>query len=244
VPGTCRFLRHLHSKGAIFCGAGVSEFPYFPLYPTDLLGDDKVILQNLTEFGAYVRLLCLAWQQTPPATIPSDDAMIARMLAVTPSVWAGLKPMVIQCWQLRGDRYYNKRLGAVFGELTASRHKRRVAGSLGGKQCYSNATAMLQHTGGGGGGGGGNGSTPEPYSSAFLSFWDAYPRKVGKSKAWATWRKTNPPLDRILPSLVWQIKSTQWCKEDGQFIPHPVTYLNQGRWEDEATKPIEQKSYI
>ena len=28
--------------------------------------------------------------------------------------------------------------------------------------------------------------------------------------------------------------SAQWRKDDGQFIPHPRTWLNQGRWKDEG----------
>jgi len=133
----------------------VSDFPYFPLYVSDLLGDDKVIIQDLTQFGAYMRLLCLAWQQKPPATIPSDDAVIAKMLGITISEWAGLKPTVIQCWQLRGDRYYNKRLRQVFDEMIEARRKRQSAGQLGGNQSSSNAKEVLKHSGGGSGDGSG-----------------------------------------------------------------------------------------
>ena len=28
-------------------------------------------------------------------------------------------------------------------------------------------------------------------------------------------------------------KSEQWKKDDGQFIPHPTTFLNGERWNDE-----------
>jgi DNA replication protein DnaC len=28
--------------------------------------------------------------------------------------------------------------------------------------------------------------------------------------------------------------STEWLKDGGQFIPHPATWLNGRRWEDEA----------
>jgi hypothetical protein len=27
--------------------------------------------------------------------------------------------------------------------------------------------------------------------------------------------------------------SAEWTKDGGQFIPHPATWLNQKRWEDE-----------
>ena len=32
-----------------------------------------------------------------------------------------------------------------------------------------------------------------------------------------------------------QKKSPQWTKDGGQFIPHPATWLNGKRWEDQVT---------
>lgn len=36
-----------------------------------------------------------------------------------------------------------------------------------------------------------------------------------------------------MQSLEVQVNSKQWTKDNGQFIPHPSTWLNQSRWEDE-----------
>lgn len=150
----------------------MSDFPYFPLYVSDLLGDDKVIVQDLTQFGAYMRLLCLAWQQKPPASIPSDDAVIAKMLGVPTSEWAGLKPTVIQCWQLRGNRYYNKRLKQVFDEMIDARRKRQTAGQLGGKQRSSNAREWIElsSSGNGDGSGGDSGDSELPSEQDFVAY--------------------------------------------------------------------------
>ena len=48
------------------------------------------------------------------------------------------------------------------------------------------------------------------------------------------------PLDRLLEALERQRGDPQWQKENGRFIPHPVTWLNQGRWEDEPVSPDPQ----
>ena len=69
-------------------------------------------------------------------------------------------------------------------------------------------------------------------SNGFVDFWKAYPRKTGKGAAMNAWKKNPPPLDKCLSTLNWQIKSDQWTKESGQYIPLPATWLNQGRWED------------
>lgn len=72
----------------------------------------------------------------------------------------------------------------------------------------------------------------------FIQFWNTYPKKVGRDKALESWNKTRPNIEEVLIALDWQIKSDQWFKNGGQFIPNPTTYLNQGRWKDEQPVPI------
>lgn len=75
-----------------------------------------------------------------------------------------------------------------------------------------------------------------PYSQQFETFWAAYPRKTGKGKAWESFEKydvTDELLGKMLETLEAAKRSAQWRKDGGQFIPHPSTWLNQRRWEDE-----------
>lgn len=69
--------------------------------------------------------------------------------------------------------------------------------------------------------------------NGFEEFWQAYPKKVGKDAAAKSWLKTKARIDDVMPALTWQKESDQWRRNDGQFIPNPATYLNQGRWQDE-----------
>lgn len=68
----------------------------------------------------------------------------------------------------------------------------------------------------------------------FAEFWAAYPKKVGKGAAEASWRKHRPPLQTVLIAIKHASESDQWRKDSGQFIPNPATWLNQKRWEDGA----------
>lgn len=77
----------------------------------------------------------------------------------------------------------------------------------------------------------------QPYSADFLGFWSSYPRKVGKGAAWKAWQQLQPDINRVISTLAWQTKSFEWRKDNGAFVPHPATYLNQRRWEDEPTGP-------
>lgn len=69
----------------------------------------------------------------------------------------------------------------------------------------------------------------------FDVFWANYPRKVGKEaarKAFSRLNMTNELLSQMLSAIKQQCASPQWTKDNGQYIPNPATWLNQGRWED------------
>lgn len=88
----------------------------------------------------------------------------------------------------------------------------------------------------------GNGKrlTAQGLREAFDRFWAVYPRKVGKDAAWKAFEKRQPDDDlteTMLRAVQQQIQSPAWRKDDGQFIPHPSTWLNQGRWQDEVSPP-------
>ena len=76
----------------------------------------------------------------------------------------------------------------------------------------------------------------EKKESIFESFWKVYPRKIGKEKC-RNWFKSHKPKEDLVQKMIeaveQQKKSKQWS--DPQYIPHPYTWLNQGRWEDELT---------
>jgi len=80
----------------------------------------------------------------------------------------------------------------------------------------------------------------------FDEFWHAYPRKVGKGaaiKSWARAIKLAPPYE-IMAGLT--EAQNEWVarETETQFIPHPSTWLNQRRWEDEHPEiPTEREWY-
>lgn len=65
----------------------------------------------------------------------------------------------------------------------------------------------------------------------FLEFWSSYPIKEGKLDAFKSWVAASPPIDKVLQAIQWQATSKKW--QQG-YIPMPATYLNQGRYMDEA----------
>ena len=77
----------------------------------------------------------------------------------------------------------------------------------------------------------------EVYIERFKMFWEAYPkgRKVAKPKCQDFFIKkkvSEELLNQMLTTLEKYKKTKQW--QTIQYIPHPMTWLNQGRWEDEV----------
>jgi hypothetical protein len=72
---------------------------------------------------------------------------------------------------------------------------------------------------------------------SFERFDAAYPKKTARTKAEQAWLKLKPSpklVETILAVLEKQKKSPEWTKERGQFVPHPASYVNARRWEDEV----------
>ena len=73
----------------------------------------------------------------------------------------------------------------------------------------------------------------------FEEFWTLYPRKTGKGKAKQSYQKATAKIKEV--GLVQALKDRleDLGKLEPQFIPHPSTWLNQERWEDEIiNKPV------
>jgi hypothetical protein len=88
-------------------------------------------------------------------------------------------------------------------------------------------------------------SKAETYSTAFLDWWAVYPRKVAK-------RDAQPAFDRAIKRIVkdhtskaaaitWLLEVTTVFGKSpsgnkGEYTPHPATWLNEGRYEDDQAE--------
>ncbi len=85
------------------------------------------------------------------------------------------------------------------------------------------------------------------FESGFDRFWAAWPkspRKGAKAACLARWKKGlyEHCADQIIKHVEWQKTTDQWRKDNGAFIPAPLVYLNQQRWDGaeipEIKKPV------
>jgi uncharacterized protein YdaU (DUF1376 family) len=95
-----------------------NERPAFLLYPDDFTSDGKVEAMSTEEVGAYFLLLCKSWREKPVASIPDDDATLARWARLSVERWTECKPRVLAAFKFGKDsRWYQKRLKAEYDRL-------------------------------------------------------------------------------------------------------------------------------
>ncbi len=69
----------------------------------------------------------------------------------------------------------------------------------------------------------------------FSAFWALYPRRVAKKAAEKAWGRvaTSPEMiEQIMAGLRAQLPAM--LKKEKEFVPHPATWLNQQRFEDDT----------
>lgn len=77
----------------------MAEFPALPLWTDALLGDTYQLTP--AEFGAYLRLLIVAWRR-PDCDLPNDDAFLGRSVG-DPRGWHRLKHKVLSYFTMGSD---------------------------------------------------------------------------------------------------------------------------------------------
>lgn len=90
-----------------------------------------------------------------------------------------------------------------------------------------------------------NAPTGTRYPSDFEAWWTLYPRKTAKNDAAKAWKRARGKAswDELRGGLERAVAGWKRDKVDPQFIPHPATWLNGCRWEDQpmpARKPAGQ----
>lgn len=90
---------------------------------------------------------------------------------------------------------------------------------------------------------------PELFESGFERFWKAWPastRKGAKSECRKKWEKhyCETQTDQIIKHVEWLKTTEQWIKSNGAFIPAPLVYLNQQRWDGAEVPEIKPKEAI
>lgn len=89
--------------------------------------------------------------------------------------------------------------------------------------------------------------TPTSQTEGFVQFWEAYPKRKAKIDALKAWTRLKPTPDvvtQMLDAITWQVRSAEWRKDGGQYIPYPASWLRAGRWLDEPDAPLTTTEWV
>jgi uncharacterized protein YdaU (DUF1376 family) len=235
---------------------------WFPLYVGDYLSDTGHL--STSEHGAYLLLLMHQWRH---GCVPSDEKQLSKITRQPLHDWRRMSETILAFFAMEegGAAYVQGRLErerAKADEYAARRTEkaRKAATSRWKADAPSNAPSMpvasSEHVPS-------NAwrcpTQPQPQEDTslrsvslsrasrtthpdFADFWAAYPRKAGKGaaeKAFAAAIAKGATVAEIAAGL-----NRQAWPADPQFIPHPATWLNQRRWQDDpaAAAPPRQQS--
>lgn len=67
----------------------------------------------------------------------------------------------------------------------------------------------------------------------FADFWTAYPRREGKAAARKAFEKLVDHPRIVAAARQYAAAVAQWRPEERKYVPHPATWLNQGRYDDD-----------
>lgn len=77
-------------------------------------------------------------------------------------------------------------------------------------------------------------------SEHFAQFWASYPRKEKKANSEEAWRDLGCDAmhQDVLDGLERYKLTAQWTRDNGEFVPHPTTWLNGRCWQDDPSKAV------
>lgn len=108
------------------------KYPAYQHYAKDFLSGTADM--TCAEVGAYIRLLDQAWDQSPVATLPNDDAKLRRLAGADPEEWGMFKDAVLAKF-IKSERFpgrlLNQRLRAYYEELQEHHEERSERGKAG-----------------------------------------------------------------------------------------------------------------
>jgi len=227
----------------------MKKSPAFQFYPNDWLGSTKIMLMTPAEEGAYIRLLCIAWN-APDCGLLDDDDQLATLSRLGEGWFSGGSEKIKSCFEKKGDRLFNKRLLSERKKQKEWREKSRQGGIASGKSRKNKGLSPEGWLGSGA-------TKPEPkgntsssssssssssnkkeYNGHFATLWTAYGYKKGKAKAEKAFTKAIKDKALDIPEdmdmLVKSISTYRTTiKKENILQAHFATWINDRRWEDE-----------
>lgn len=113
----------------------MAKLPWFPFYPADFLGAEKVQLMTNEQVGMYVKLLCYQWMEGSIPEKSSSAIAVLRLGWGDASEMTDFQDVLTNCFikhPTEKGRLINKRLDEIRREQEEISIKKQEAGRAGG----------------------------------------------------------------------------------------------------------------
>lgn len=195
------------------------------------------------EAGLYLRLLMVMWR-APEQRIPNDDEWLGKRFGKDQNQTINLiRPLIREFCTCDGNWITQKRLTKEWEYVKAAslRHSAAAKSRWEKQRATSNSIAASHVPS--------NAPTPTPTPTlkkeelrsskeslpeGFDLFWAAYPRHVAKPKAVKAYKAA--VLIAAPAEIIAGVRAFKFSR-DPEYQPHPATWLNQRRWQDETPQP-------
>lgn len=194
----------------------------------------------------YLYLLSCAWQ-TDDCTVSADPMQLAEDSGLGDELWAVHGPRILRKFEDVGGRLRNAACFEVWSSARESYQKRaRSAEETNAKRSPSRSETETVAVTDDKINGQRTGTVSSPLSvsvtvplSQVKAVYGLYPKKVGKRAAFAAIERALKikPFDEMLVAVNAYLRKIKRDRTDPQYIPHPATWFNQGRYDDEEFKP-------
>lgn len=216
--------------------------PWFKFFPGNWIGDTQLRLCTPAARGLLIDCLCMMHEGKRRGYLetangrPIDDDMLSRLSGTFKGDVYTLRTELIENGVLSvgedGVAYSRRMVKDSAKALKCSKAGKDGGGnpSLSNPSPDENTDARSKKPNA-------NISLKATFKGHFDSFWKSWPshsRKVNRKGAEKLWERDglDNMADDVMAALeVWK-RSESWTKNGGEFIPGPVVWLNQRRYED------------
>jgi hypothetical protein len=215
------------------------SLPFMPMYWGDYWRDTTHLSD--AEHVSYLRLISHYWQH---GSLPDEDVRLARIAGRSKADWDEIKPMLQAFFEhgwkhSRIERELKKEI--ITKERFTERAKKAATARWGSQALpqasfeHAPSNTLHNHTIIDN-----NSNTEQSLKECFKHFWEAYPRKVAIA---AAERAFADAVKQEQPEVILEKLKTYKFSEDPKFIPSPVNWLKDRRWEDDpaVTAPAKQE---
>lgn len=214
--------------------------PAVQVYAEDFLGGTRFM--SNAEVGLYARLL---FEQVDKGPLPDDVEYFAKAYGKEcRKLWPVVRSKFVA--GPKEGTIINERMAKAIADRDAFRLRQSLRGKASAEVRSLGSTVVQPST---------RSTTVEPLGDGvksisakerarpiegFDEFYAAYPIHKAKSAAIVAWGKLTPEERALCKSAILaQIEARHFRGQDGKnYIPHPASWLNARRWEDEISEVV------